>query len=356
MALLTEKARKKRFKALGLTYDEKGIKALQKKYMRKSDVDGKYGSDTDKVLRHVYNVKTATKNFSPEEFKCTCGKCTGYPSYMKQVELKNLQKIRDHYNKPMTVTSGLRCKAANSASRGSVPNSGHLHGYACDFYMQGVTDTLANRKKSIKWMKKLSNTQYIYGDGINSNGYAVVAKYMGNAMHYETHKPTTTKATTTDKLQRWYDAMETQFNWSKNQTYYFVKPTVTSSKKNGTCITFPAVSLQRLGLIPKGTYFYFHPQKLKISGTAASYVKEHTETFKLSYPNKTVKALWKAGKIKKGDIVGFGNPAYHTMVFMGMSSKSYPLWNTMGHKRGLKVRYKAYENRKINMLVRIRKV
>lgn len=362
MALLSVAKRKDYFRKLGLgEYNEANIKKLQKKYLRKKDVDGVYGTDTDRLLRHVYNC-SLVKNFEPEEFKCECGGryCTGYPSYMKQVELKNLQKIRDHYGKPMTVTSGLRCKAANSASRGSVPNSGHLHGYACDFYMQGVTDTLANRKKSIKWMKKLSNTQYIYGNGINSNGYAISAAYMGNAMHYEAHKPSTVqvaaKATTQDKLQKWYDAMETQFNWSKNQTYYFVKPTVASSKTKGTCITFPAVSLQRLGLIPKGSYFYFHPQKLKMIGTAASYVKKHTEAFKVSYPNKTAKTLYKAGKLKKGDIVGYGNPAYHTMVFMGMSSKGYPLWNTMGHKRGLKIRYKAYENRKINMLVRIKEV
>ena len=73
-------------------------------------------------------------------------------------------------------------------------------------------------------------------------------------------------------------------------------------------------------------------------------------------PNKTIKELWDAGKIKKGDIVGFGNPGYHTMVFMGMNSKGQPIFNTMGHKRGLKVTYPSYAKRKVNMLVRIKKV
>ena len=41
MALLSVDDRKKRFKFLGLEYNEAGIKKLQKQYMRKKDVDGK---------------------------------------------------------------------------------------------------------------------------------------------------------------------------------------------------------------------------------------------------------------------------------------------------------------------------
>ena len=359
MALLTVKQRKRRFEFLGFKYSEKGIREFQKKYMRKQDVDGKYGIDTDRALRSVYNVKRWTKDFKPEEFKCECGGryCTGYPSYMKKVELINLQKIRDHYGKPMVVTCGLRCKKYNAECRGSVSNSGHLHGYACDFSIKGVTDTLANRKKSIKWMKKLDNTQYVYGDGINSYGYAVTAKYMGDAMHYETHKPPKkVNEVKVDPLQKWYDAMVTQFKWSIDQLYYFVKPTIASSKKKGTCITFVSVALQRLGLIPVGTYFYYHPQKHRISGTAASYVKNHPDIFKLSYPHAYVSDLIKRGVLKKGDIVGFGNPAYHTMVYMGQNSKGKPVWNTMGHKRGLGVIYPMYAKRKVDMIVRIKKI
>lgn len=372
MALLSVEKRKEYFAKLGITYNKGGIEALQRKYMRKKDVDGIYGTDTDKVLRHVYNVliwlpsnNGGKSNFMPEEFKCECGGkyCTGYPSYMKRVELQNLQSIRTHYGKPMTITCGLRCSKYNKILRGSIENSKHLTGYATDFYIKGVTDTLANRKKAIAWIKKLPNHNYTYGNGINSKGVKVSAGYMGNALHTDTNKSKTTTvklaavAVKADPLQKWYDAMTTQYNWSKNQVYAWVeKPTVKNSKKKGTCITFPAVSLQRCGLLPKGGYFYYHPKKKRISGNRASYVKKHKEKFKLSYPNKKIKTLWKQGKIKKGDIVGFGNPAYHTMVFMGMSKKGYPIFNTMGHKRGLKVRYKAYENRKVNMLVRIRKV
>lgn len=196
MALLTLEKRKEYFKELGLEYNASTIKALQLKYMaRKSDADGIYGKDTDNMLRTVRNVLKYTKNFDPKEFRCNCGHCCGFPSYMKKVELVNAQKIRDHYKKPMVITSGLRCRASNNASRGSIVNSKHLSGYAFDFYMRGVTDTLVNRKAFIKWGKKLPNTNYIYGDGINSNGVKVSAPYMGNAVHYETRKPVETTST-----------------------------------------------------------------------------------------------------------------------------------------------------------------
>ena len=361
MALLTVDKRKEFFKFLGLgEYNDANIKKFQKIAFPKlpKEQDGKYGTKTDIALRHWVNVRKWTKNFEPEEFKCECGGkyCTGYPSWMKKVELQNLQSIRDHYGKPMLITCGLRCRPYNNSLRGSIPNSKHLSGYATDFYMLGVTDTLPNRKKSISWIKKLPNHNYTYGNGINSNGVNVAAGYMGNCIHTDTNAPKATAkpATKADPLQKWYDAMKTQYNWSKNQIYKWVTPTVASSKTKGTCITFPMVSLQRLGLIGKGQYFYFHPQQKQITGTAAAYVKKHTELFKLSYPNKTIKELWKAGQIKKGDIIGFGNPYYHTMVFMGMKDGK-PIFNTMGSKRGLSIYYPLYASRKVNMIVRLKK-
>ena len=191
MALLTLKERKAAFKELGLTYNKGSIEALQRKYMwRKSDVDGIYGKDTDNMVRTIINVQRyASKNFSPEEFRCECkGKyCCGFPSYMKPHELISIQAIRDHWNRPVKVTCGMRDATYNRKLNGSVQNSRHLTGQAIDFYQKGVTDTLANRKMAIKWMKKnLPYLNYAYGNGINSNGYKVKAPYMGNALHVDT--------------------------------------------------------------------------------------------------------------------------------------------------------------------------
>lgn len=190
MALLSVEKRKEYFKYLGLgTYCKANILKMQKKYMlRKSDWDSDYGPNTDAVLRHLRNVKKYAPSFHPTEFRCGCkGKyCSGYPTRMKAKELAHLQSIRNHFGVPITVTSGLRCKTYNSKLSGSSSTSRHMSGYAVDFYIPGITTTLAGRKKVIKYAKKLKNHNYSYCNGYNSNGVKVYAPNMGNAVHSDT--------------------------------------------------------------------------------------------------------------------------------------------------------------------------
>ena len=165
------------------------VKSFQLAVMYPKYVDGKYGQQTENALISAINVKRNTKNFSVKEFRCECGGryCCGYPSTLKVEMLRNIQAIRDHYGRPITVTCGLRDKTYNSKLGGSIQNSLHLSGRAVDFYQQGVTDTLANRKRSIKWIKTLPNHHYTYGNGINSYGNGVSAPYMGNALHTDVY-------------------------------------------------------------------------------------------------------------------------------------------------------------------------
>lgn len=188
MALLSIAKRKEYMKELGFEYTKPEIKKLQKKYFtRAKDIDGKYGKNTDILVRHCYNVQMYAPHFKPSEFKCGCNGqyCTGYPTYMKKEMLVLLEAIRIHYGKPIIVTCGLRCKTYNAKLNGSVQQSKHLKGKAVDFYQTGVTDTLAHRKKAVSWIKKQKNRGYIYGNGINSYGDKVSAPYMGNALHVD---------------------------------------------------------------------------------------------------------------------------------------------------------------------------
>ncbi len=181
---LMKTKRRKYFKYLGLgEYNKSNILKLQKAYFDDpKEWDGKYGVKTDILLRHVYNVKKNSVNFRPEEFKCPCGHCTGYPTQIRARLVRNAQTIRNKYGKSMTITSGLRCAYQNKKVNGS-KDSRHLLGRAIDFYIPNVTDTLSSRKKVIKFLKTLPHHRYSYGNGYNSYGNVVYAPNMGNALH-----------------------------------------------------------------------------------------------------------------------------------------------------------------------------
>lgn len=186
MSLLTKAKRKEWMKTLGYEYSKDGILKMQRDYFkRKQDQDGIYGRNTDNLLRHLHHVKVYTKNFKPEEFRCPCGHCTGYPTWMRVNELKHIQSIRDHYDRPMTITSGLRCEFGNEKVGGS-STSGHLKGKACDFYAKGVTDSVPNRNKALVWIKRQPHHKFTYGAHmVDSDGAYRTAESMGNAMHTE---------------------------------------------------------------------------------------------------------------------------------------------------------------------------
>lgn len=188
MSLLTKQKRSTYLKALGYSgYSTANVLSFQKRaFTDPKEHDGRYGNKTDLALRHFYNVwkNCNPKHFKAEEFRCKCGRCTGYPTQMRAKELRHIQTIRTHYGKPMIITSALRCEYQNR-SVGGVSNSAHKFGRAVDFYMLGVTDTKEHRKKSIAYIKTLKNHKYTYGDGIDSYGEFIYKPSMGNALHTE---------------------------------------------------------------------------------------------------------------------------------------------------------------------------
>lgn len=239
MALLTTAKRKEYFKYLGLgTYTKANIQKFEKKYLPSKYCDGEYGSVTDNLLRHCYNVKKFTTNFSPGEFRCKCGKCSGYPSYMKENELKNLQAIRTKFKKPMTITSGMRCKSYNSSLKGSSATSKHLTGMAADFYIAGVTDTVARRKTLIAYLKTLPRHNWSYGDGWCSKGYVVNAPNMGNAVHLDTLNG----VALSPACAQAYKLIQNKFG------YCYYKNNKNYPKNSGNCIRFVACCLNGAGI------------------------------------------------------------------------------------------------------------
>lgn len=83
-----------------------------------------------------------TKNFKLEEFKCKCG-CAGHLFHVRELTklAQNLQKIRDHFARPILVHSGFRCADRNKKV-GGVANSLHLQGKAADISIRGIDPAL----------------------------------------------------------------------------------------------------------------------------------------------------------------------------------------------------------------------
>ena len=87
---------------------------------------------------HTYTKKDRNKKLAPNfivgEFLCHCG-CGKALVDEKLPEL--LQQIRDHFGKPLIVTSPYRCDKHNK-NVGGATGSRHTKGQAADFYIPGV--------------------------------------------------------------------------------------------------------------------------------------------------------------------------------------------------------------------------
>lgn len=101
------------------------------------------------------------KYFTREEFACKCkqyGKayCNGYPVEPSQKLVRLAEKVRIHFNAPITVSSGIRCKQHN-INQGGVYNSRHTLGTAMDFAVRGKTAA-----QVLAYVKTLPEVAYCY--------------------------------------------------------------------------------------------------------------------------------------------------------------------------------------------------
>ena len=80
----------------------------------------------------------ATPHFAMEEYRCDCGGyCDGWPCAMEPELLDKIEALRCVFDRPVIITSGVRCEARN-AEVGGVAWSFHMRGCAADLYCPGV--------------------------------------------------------------------------------------------------------------------------------------------------------------------------------------------------------------------------
>lgn len=143
-------------------------------------VDGIAGTATQKMLigaiagtaakveKSTQSTTTSTEKtgtfwdgiqyFKRSEFGCKCGGkyCNGYPVEMQEQLIEAADKVRGHFGKLVTVSSGIRCTKHNAAV-GGVSNSRHLSGKAMDFCVSGFSASSV-----LGYVQSLPEIRYAY--------------------------------------------------------------------------------------------------------------------------------------------------------------------------------------------------
>ena len=129
--------------------------------------DGVCGTETEKALKHTvcYGISKKEevvqsgdfwddiKYFKKSEFRCKCG-CGA--DTMNETLIRVADRVREHFGKPITVSSGRRC-ANHNARVGGVSNSRHLSGKAMDFCVSGKSASLV-----LEHVQKQPEIRYAY--------------------------------------------------------------------------------------------------------------------------------------------------------------------------------------------------
>ena len=134
-------------------------------------VDKIVGSKTlEKLNQKLSNEKYECKYFKDSEFTCECG--CGL-NLEKDGIKKIADEIREHFGRPMIITSGTRCVKHNREV-GGVQGSYHTTGNAIDFVIPGVN--VKEYADFCKQLVKQGKARYTY--------YGTAQ--MGNAVHIDT--------------------------------------------------------------------------------------------------------------------------------------------------------------------------
>lgn len=139
-----------------------GTKAAAAKFQKRYGLepDGIIGTKSEPVLLDAVTGKvqpidfwSSIKYFKKEEFKCKCG--CGADDIEEEL-VRVAERIREHFGKPITVSSGVRC-AKHNKKVGGVSNSRHLKGSAMDFSVSGVPSSTV-----LAYVKKQPEIRYTY--------------------------------------------------------------------------------------------------------------------------------------------------------------------------------------------------
>lgn len=108
---------------------------------------------------------TVFPNFKKEEFRCP-KYCDGFPSKIAYSLLEVMQNLRNKYG-TIRINSAVRCVQYNSELNGSVSDSDHLEGCACDWSLENHVFSEAEKNEIMTYIRTLPNIKYTYSNQTN---------------------------------------------------------------------------------------------------------------------------------------------------------------------------------------------
>ena len=173
-----------------------------------------------------------------------------------------------------------------------------------------------------------------WGSGQTRKDKLTAAGYNYDAVQKKVNELVTANQSIIDKL---LTACQTQAEYMQNYVYgWESNPTITKSKTKGTCVTYVACVLQRIGILESGKFIW---QNGTGFGTGKVY-GDNSKMIVIYTNNKTFTAL--KDQLQKGDIVilddnksGNQGGGGHIMIFAGKwSSDGHPyVWDNQSCNR-----------------------
>lgn len=119
----------------------------------------------NKLAMMIYDGQI-TKNFNLDEFKCKSGYGEMIINEKVIAHIQRLQKFRDWYNRPMSITSGYRTPIYNKQV-GGVSDSQHIYGIAADIILPAEYLKYSSiRKKEFKQNVQIKWNELCKADGL----------------------------------------------------------------------------------------------------------------------------------------------------------------------------------------------
>lgn len=230
-------------------------------------------------------------------------------------------------------------------------------GYDYDKIQKRVNEIL--KKKSIDTVaKEVINGKW--GSGETRKQRLEKVGYNYNTVQNRVNDLLEPKETIIDKELK---ACKEQAEWMKNYKYEWEKkPTIEKSKKKGTCVTYVACVLQRIGVLKSCEYIW---QNGDGHGTGIVYGMNDKMTLTYCH-NKTYTAM--RDKLEAGDIIlvddnksGIPGNGGHIMIFSGKWTSDgkpiiYDNHSCERVKKGKSASYGYGKTRKILAVVRLKDV